>query len=467
MQKSKLLRSLGILNEEEMHCLLPFLQSPYFNNNTNVIRLYKLLYRYYPDFSSAKLDKEKVFQKLYPGKAYAHQQLLNLMSEFNKLLERFLIIRQLDHQLLLKQKLLLEAYAGRPASYSTFLKKYQSLDKAIDELPYRDEVYYLEKMDLNLLYYGHPYTLLQKDDRGTLSNAISYFEAYKNLKELKLKCARNARQNTIKDQTNKQIESLNEEGNVLLNLYTRLEQFQRNEKIEKFNALIVDFKSNIQLLRNKDKQNILKILINYCTRKTNSGHVEVFHKALELYQLGLKHDCILIDEKISNTAFYNIITVGLICEEFDWVEKFIQEYQEYLDLKNKDAVLAMALGTFYFEKKEYDKAIDKMAFSFREPHDVFRSKILLVRCWFELWLLDNSYFELLLSQIESFEKFTRRDQALTAKTKQAFLNFIAFTKKLLIIPKEQQKLKDLHDEIDTHANLVLKKWLLAKVIDIK
>ncbi len=465
MQKSKLLRSLCILNAEEMKGFYSFLQSPYFNTNSNIVKLHRVLHPYHPDFQSPKLDREKVFQKIFPGKAYAHQQMLNLMSEVNGLLEQFLVLRQMEEKEFLQQKLLLEAYAKRPNSYTTFLKKYKRLEDVLEGLPYRDAIYFQEKMELSLLYYDHPNTQLQKNDKGTLFNAMEYFEAYKKLTSIKLKCAQNARQKTIQNKQVLQIRNAGEE--VLLNLYMRLEKFQRSEKEENFNALLNEFESSIQLLRNKDKSNVLKILTNYCTRQTNSGHTRFFNTLLKLYKLGLETNCIVVHDKIGSTTFHNIVSVGAICKDFDWTEEFIENFQMYLEPRRKVETVSLALGGLLFEKKEYDRVIEEMQCSFKEPMDVIKSKALLIRSWFELWMKDQSYFDFLATQLETFEKFIRRDQSASENLKSGFLKFIGFTKKILSIERDKKMLIDLYQEIEEQSNLVFKKWLFEKIEGLK
>lgn len=463
MYKSKLLRSLHILNAEDMKQLLPFLQSPYFNTNSNIVNLYRILNRYYPEFSSPRLRKEEVFKKLFPGKPYSHQQLLNLMSEFNALFEKYLIVKQLERKEMEQQKLLLEAYSERPGCYNTFEKKFILLNKTIDNSPFRDEVYYQNKKELNLLYYGHPDTGLQKGDKGTLESAIANFEAYKNLASIKLKCAHNARTNTIQNGQNLKSDARTLLTEIpLLTLYEKLEMFQRTEGTENFTELLDQFKLTIHLIRTEDQRNVLKILLNYATRHMNSGHFDFFHIAFDLYKIGLEYGCLLIHGIMGVTTFHNIITAGSICQEFDWTEKFIAEYQEFLDTDKKVDAVAMGYGLWYFEKKEYSKVVDILQHSFHEPLNVFKSKSLLIRSWFELWCIDDNYFDLFLTQLDTFEKYTRRDKFLTSKLKDAFLKFISFTKKLLTAPNEKRLLIKIHQEIEEEPNLVFKKWLLEK-----
>ncbi|MEM9822801.1 MAG: hypothetical protein AAF985_17100 [Bacteroidota bacterium] len=463
MQKSKLINALRILQPDEIKQLLPFLQSPYFNRNSNVVKMYRVLLPHYPAFNARQLSRESVFKKIFPGKPYAHQQMLNLMSKFNALLEKYLIIRQLEQSQLQEEKLLLHAYAERSGCFDLFEKKVDRFHQSLDTLPFRDELYFLEKKELYLLYYGHPDTPLQKGDKGTLDLAIQNFADYKAMMDIKLKCAANARRNTIVDEQGKRKKvHPSDSEKHLLSLYEKLEKFQRDEAEIHYKDVLTQFKSTIHLLRKKDQRNIFFILINYCIRETNRGNADYFPIAFELNQLGLTHGCLLVHGKITETTFHNIVTASTSCRAFKWTKNFMDTYQHKLDIKVKADALALAYGFWYFEQKKYHQAIEVLQYSFREPIHAFKSKSLLIRSWFELWLSQETYFDLLLTQLESFEKYTRRDRALTSKLKTAFVKFILFTKKILNAARDKKLMKAIQSEIQREPNLVLKKWLLEK-----
>lgn len=464
MHKSKLVRTLCILTNEEMKRLQLFLQSPFFNTNSNIVKMHRLLKRYHPVFDSPQLAKEKVFDKLFPGKPYAHQQLLNLMSEFYALLEKYLINLQLEKKELIQNKLLLEAFSERPNCYDFFEKKYDLLNKELDNLPFRDDIYFSEKTALNLMYYAHPDTNMQTDDKGTFYQAFEYFEAQKKMTDIKLKCAMNARINTVNDRQKRDINGFQLlSGNPLFNLYNQLELFQRSEEAVDINELVNRFKSSIHLLRSDDKRNVMKILLNHSNRHANAGHINYSYTSLELYKLGLEHDCFLENKRMSKNIFTNIVSIGAICREFIWTEKFIKKYQSTLDNNIKEDAVKISLCVWHFEKQEFDEAIDAARHSFSEPIDVIKSKIIQIKSWFELWREDDRYFDILIAQLDAFEKFIRRNKMIRASMKDATLKSISYTRKLIGCLGDTTSMNKLKEEVTNEQNLVLKRWLFEKL----
>src|SRR5690606_6465583 len=140
----------------------------------------------------------------------------------------------------------------RPNCYDVFEKKFDLLNKHLDGLPFRDDIYFHEKKELNLMYYAHPDTSMQIGDKGTLHKAVEYFEAQKKMTDVKLKCALNARKNTITEiqgQNSAELQRL--VNNPLFNLYNQLEMLQRSEEALNIDELCRLFKSCIHLLRNE------------------------------------------------------------------------------------------------------------------------------------------------------------------------------------------------------------------------
>ena len=352
MHKSKVIRTLRYLKSTELKRLLQFLKSPYFNSNKSIVKMYLLLRSEYPEFDSPKLIKEKVFKKIFPSRNYDHKKLQNLMVNFQSLLEKYLVILQLEKEKMEQQKLLLRAYAERPNCYRDFVKQTKVIHKELDVLPYRDDVYFLENKQLYLQYYGHPGTDMQKAGKESLELAVQNFETFSTIAGIKLKCAINAWENTNRDSitpvySTKKI--YNE--NAVLNIYTKLDQIQKvKEDHGELKTLTDYFISNIHLLRQEDQANILKILLNYCIRLVNKGKLEYTHISFTLYKIGLEQNCLLLKDKLTLQTFNNIISVSLYCNAFDWAKKFIDDYKKRLDPKIRTDALSDEFGKLVLQK---------------------------------------------------------------------------------------------------------------------
>ncbi len=464
MHQSKLARQLRILSAPELKRLLQFLKSPFYNANPAIVKLYLLLREHHPKFESPALAKEKVFRKLFPGRAYDHQKLLNLMSDFTTLLEQYLVALQLEKEEMEQKKLLLRAYLERPDCYDVFEKKVWELDKALDATPYRDEHYFREKKDLNLLYFGHPGTDMVADGREALHNALKHFEALNALTSAKLQCSLNEWENAVG--VGKTIANAPNETHTaipLLMLYEKLTALQRVPDASiNLQELVDMFLAHVMTIRPEDRLNILKIMLSHCNRLINRGNTEFLTTSFELYKTGLEHGCFLVNGKLNELTFHNIVTAGTRCREFDWTHHFMENYQDALDASVRENALALAMGQWYIEQQEYTKAIEILNHTFSEPQDIYKSKGLTIRAWCELYWTDDSYFDLLLAQLDALEKYVRRNRNVAPRMSEGMLKFTGYTRKLALLKWDGKDTAGLKVEILNEPNVVLKNWLLSK-----
>jgi len=219
---------------------------------------------------------------------------------------------------------------------------------------------------------------------------------------------------------------------------------------------------NINQFRKEDKSNALKILLNYCNRLANKGKLEYASTSLTLYKTGLKYNCLLELGKLTESTFQNILTVGIYCEAYNWTKVFIEEYKDHLPEEVKEDALALGFGQMYFNQGNLKEASIKLQYSFKTARFLIKAKALLIRISFDLIPENDSYFDLLMNQLDAFEKYVRRDKTMPKRLCKGYLNFISFTKKLANKKNDKRGNKKLKADILEEQNLILRSWLLKK-----
>lgn len=451
---------MATLNEEEVKRLLPFLKSPFFNSNPSIIKLYRILRKYHPDFSSRLLSKELLFEKIFPGRKFDYNKMHNLFSDFTRLLEKYLINIELQKSKAAEKKLLVQSYMNRDGAYHLFEKEVSLLDRQLEDSPYRDETYFYEKEWLNLKIFSHHGTGKRMRTNDSFEKAIQFYSGYEKLKKIKLECAQHSVESITKSQSDiQQIEV----DSAVFNLYRKLSQTQKSpDDVNILTQMIEEFVSSIQKIRLNDRNNIIKLLQNYCARLINMGNEEVGKISLSLYQVGLENECLIVNGKLTETTFQNIIGTAIYCGQLEWAKSFIEKYNSNLDEKIKEDAMNIGLAHWHFAKGLYHETIQILQWNFKDSQNQFKAKSILVRTWFELFLLDRSYFEMLSMQLEAFEKFTRRNKKIQPRLAEAYLHFIMFTKKIANAIIEGKKKAALKVEIKKQPTLALKSWLLEK-----
>ena len=438
MHHSKLIQTLQILNARELKRLLQFLKSPFYNSNPNIINLYLHLRNYFPAFDSPKLTKEKVFKKLFPNRNYDHQKLLNLMSDFRALIEKYLQVLQLEKEGIEQKKMLLKVYAERPECYPLFKKNLEVLNAELDALPYQDANYYHEKHWLEQMYFNHPGTDKFRLTAAQYEKSMQHLDNRYILDKLLLSCEMKAREKPLSEEHNiwlleeikndtreKKIEDPVAEGyKIILDLLDKGNE-QQYFKLKKL------FLKNTEQFSRTQQQNILQSLINYTVQKGNTGEEKFLKENFELFKIGLQ-EALFINNGVMSDANYNaILIVAIRNRKFSWAKKFIVDYATFLAEKFRQDVKTFGMALWHYYQNKLDSTIEQLHdFTFLNDYYQIQGRVLLLRTYFEKFTDDISYYELLATQAQSFNKYVRRNDVISKARKEALINFIQMTSKI-------------------------------------
>ena len=89
MHKTKLISLLKSLTKVELSQFSDYVRSPFYNKNTLCVRLLDILLEAAPNYAPNLLDKQDLFDRLFPGKAY-NSSLRVTASFLLKLLQDYL-----------------------------------------------------------------------------------------------------------------------------------------------------------------------------------------------------------------------------------------------------------------------------------------------------------------------------------------------------------------------------------------
>jgi hypothetical protein len=472
MHNSKLIRLLKTLEPGECKDFPKFLQSPFFNSNKQCLTLCNYLIKYYPDFDSPKLGKELVFQKIFPGKPYNYNTLSNLMSSLANLTEEYLLNLQFQKEGFEKKKMLTKALGERKGSYELFEKNTEALINEVENREVRDIDYYLQLRSLNHDLYYHPITNRQASGISGIKKAMDNLDLFyaqtKLLYSLELKArAYLFGENPpviLENELVVESEDILAAKSPVCSIYLKilkLYDFVYDKNI--FDEAKSLLSEHIKTIGKVERAVIILHLLNYCIRLINKGKSIFFSEAFELYKMGLQFEAFIEQNRLSEVLFSNIVSVGTRCGEFAWVKNFIHEYKHFLEEEERDSATLLSLAFLAFNEGKFSQAIDLLLnHNFEKPLNSIKSKTILLRTYFELFVRDDSYYELLLAQTLSFEKHIRRNKNISAEKADGFLNFIKLTRRVANGLLENHIPEDLIDAIESHVSLPYKEWLLQK-----
>ena len=470
MKPSKLTKIVQSLSKEEFVDWKRFLSSPFFNNDQNLLVGYNVLAKYFPDLDSKRLTKEKVYEKVFPGITWNDAKWRNLSSKMVKSLEMFLSVLEMRNDENEQRKFFIKSL-GKRNLYSIFKKEVKSLDYSLSKIYPQDLTVLLERALLNQSFYYHKSTN-KIEQFNYLHDAKIQLENYYSSQHMiwlceKLLMETIQKQSTKNEFSKKKKFNDNENQPIFLSLYKSIHQLLKTGRDEDYQKAKYLFLDNIDHLSMNDKQFGLLHLINFSVRKNNKGYHSYRIEMFDLYKSGLEHKILTENRQLTDTTFRNIVANSAALNRFGWAEKFIEEYEKYLPLNDKEKATVMAKANLYFHQKEFSKVIDLLiSFTPNDITNLLIAKTMLLRSYFEYFLDNPSYYDLLLSYSSAFEKLVKRKKKLPQDRIIGCLNLsstIRRLSKIIIENKWNNKQKEiLLGEIKNQNMLIGKSWLIEK-----
>jgi hypothetical protein len=480
MQRSKLISLLKTLSLNEIRQFRDFVYSPYFNKEKVLMKLADYLADYHPEYDDEGIDKEKVFASLYPGKKYNDALMRNIISDFLKLANGFLLTLSLKRNEFRKDMLLLEELKIRKLT-AHFLKHKERITETLELRPYEDEHYYDKKYEMSILYSGflkeatdtyQRENQLYQDIADLLTTGflirILYHNTYLLTRESHISNFRFTF--NLSDEIDIFFENNGKrylEFPYINAYYLSFKLMQTQE--EKYFYLLKDFLiKNFEILDLHKVKDILTVLTNYCYTKVTQGRDEFVKQQFELYKQTVEkslHKGTV--DYISNIFFISLVATGFEAGEAEWVEKFIEENIQDVkkNLRADTQFFCSALGHFWHN--DLEKSLVELSKVTSEEF-VFKQNIksLMLKIYYELNETEPFY-----SHIDTYKHFILNNKNVHDKVRGQVNNFINYSKKLFNIRNKQDsdngfEIRKTKKEISEHHALINKIWLLKKAEEL-
>lgn len=465
MENTRLILLLKTLDKKEWRELRKFVQSPFVNQREDVIRLFDVL-GHFIKAEKAIPEKPIIFKKIYPKESFEDHKIRMIMSFLFRHVEQFLVYKEMFKDEIKVKTKLAEIYRKRnlPKHFERTLKE------AKDSL----KVHPFQNAD----FYENTYRIFLEEDQFTVQT-----RRMSDLKNQEISdnhnitfIARKLRQSlsSLTHQTvykaqyrfgllDEVLNFVESEGllevpviAVYYYCYKALTQPQNELHFSKLKYLIFE---KSELFPHEEAKDFYVLAINFCIKQYNAGNQKYLKDQFELYKDGLKKNYFLTDGFLSRFAYQNIVTLGLITEEFDWVNNFIHDYRENLKEPYQESVFSFNLALLKYEQKDFNESLQLLQKS--EYKDLLlnlAAKTLILKIYYEL-----DEFDALLSHLDAMRIFIRRKRDL-GYHRDNYLNTIRFTKKLIDINPFDKKAKvELKCEIENAKTVADKSWLLERV----
>ena len=465
MENTKLIALLQTFNSRELRELKNYIASPFFNNNSEVMLFYDYLKKYAPHFPPKKIERLRVYEKLFPSRTFDRKHFNYLTSDLFRLASDYIGYQKYKQQGQLSQCHVLSSFVDRSLNRE-YQYLYQKIVNEQEKSIRRDTAFYYQQhllADIANRYFDRQ--KVRKSDTK-LQQAASYFDHYYLAQKLKYSVEILDRQ--LQLATEYQIDLLEEVQNYLkikpydnvppIAIYYKILQLLTHS--ENYNHFF-DFKNLFQQYNDKfsesERRHIYMFALNYCIRKVREGVRIFWEEADILFKQGIEQKWLFEDGKLSPWTYKNAIRLAIRLEQYTWAEEFIVTYNKFLIDEFREDALYFNLAELHYAQKKYNKALEYLnQVSFSDIQYNLSTKRMLIKIYFEL-----KEEEPLISLLNAFRLFLKRNKLLSEDITSSHLNFIAAIN--LLLKPNTENLHTLQEKINTTKLLMERSWLQEQV----
>jgi len=473
MLNSKLVSLLQTFSKYELNRFRKYLESPFFNENQQLLAFYDLLI---PSLKSSEQttisfpSKQEIWSTLFPKKDFQDVKYRRLSSDLTKHAYSFLALKRFKNAPLVEKTFLLEALND-----SALTKQYERVSRSLLEQEVETGIRDTEYYYYHHLIFDNQYQFkakLRVDFLEDFQLADHHLDCYYFLSKLKNYCA---------ELGNKNFMSIEQGIKVLPKLLTYLEteSFLEIPSIKAYYLVAKMLQATDEdgyffelkaflfkeiVFSKKDLNELFTHLMNYCVVKINKGNADFYYQLFDLYKEALQKEAIIEKERLDFQHYKNIISIGLKVKEYHWVEQFIQDYTQFLSPDKRENALNHNLANVYFSQQKYAQVIEQLStVNYKSHIYALGGKTILLKTYFEL-----KEYQALDSLIDSFRIYIRRNKLISRAVQQQYLNMLRFVKKIVrVLPNDRNAINKIKEQVEKCKTLMAKKWILEKVEEFK
>ncbi len=467
MQKSRLLELFKSLNKTEVKKLRKWVRSPFFNQRQDVILLFDYLEKNRPLEKTARLHREFIFSKIFPNEKYDEKKIGYAQSFLLTEIKKFIAYEEFTKNEIQPQ-IHLTRNLRRRGLNRLFESEWKIVNTLLEQQPIRNSDYHFFNFQLQNEQYEYTNNLSRKQPKG-LQEASNELTNYFIAQKLKQSCDKLSHQKLI---------GADYQDNFITMVLHHLENHKTPDSsaveiyYQSYKTLSeTDDTSHYEILKKQLKKDSTKfpkselkylflVAINYCIKQLNAGKSNFSKEVFDLYKEGLNQEVFLTNGYLARFTYKNIVAAAIHLKEFSWVENFIHEYKEKLDIEWREDMYNYNLAVLYCNLPDYDKAMTLLQQA--EFDDIFlkiAARKMLLKIYFDL-----EEFNALESLLDSFHRYLTRHSKDLGYHQPVYLNFIRYVKRLLQTPKfDKAARQNLKLEIEMNKDLADKKWLIGKI----
>ncbi len=465
MLNNNLIQVIRSLNKVECRELALFIGSAHVNKRKDIILLFEYLMKFLSKKPSA-LNKEMAFQAIFPKQVYDEKKIRYTISFLHKVVERFLIYKELQNDDLQSRIYLLQAYRRKGIS-RPFYKAVNKTTAIVAKNPYRNDAFYEKAYQVEYEKYSFSVNTERNAPRN-LQALNDMMDLSYLTKKLRISCVSLAHQSVYKVDYDKGLlnsilnnmeQSTFFENPIVAIYYFYLKAFASDGDTFYYEKFRAKLNEHVQIIPKNELRDIYLLAINYCIKRLNRGNRQYIREAFELYRTALHQKVLLENGFLSSFTYNNIHSLGFALNELEWIEHFLENYKAHLYPKDRENTYRYNRAVFHFRKAEYTEAMSLLQqVEFKDVLYNSDARSMLLRIYYE-----RQEFDALDSLLESFKTYIHRNKNIGYHGEN-YLTLISFVKKMLKNNiKDKNFRRELIQEIKETKVLAEREWLLEQL----
>ena len=419
---------------KERKAFIQFVDSPFFNQNTNLKGLIRALESQVK--TASKIDKRLVYQECFGEEPFNGAKYDNLISDLLHLWYNYLTQLSLGRNPLVQKQLLVRHLLDQEwfDPCSAQLGKFAKL---LQESTWQDQLYWQAESQYQYLEDQQKIIQNKRGHSPHLQLRNDALDRYYHLEKMRIACDMASRSNAVNaTYSNLFMEAIIQwyqqnpsslQAFPAFQLYSAAYRlFSMPENPTAYQDLKLQLELHLELIPLDELRHLYTYLINYAVQRSNSGDNQFYHELFELYRFLLEKSILIKNDSLTQWTFTNIITVGIRTKNYAWTEQFIQENNHFLLVEVRQNVVTYNLANLHFEKKDYTSAL-------RMLHDVeftdsfyhLSAKFIQLKSYY---ILNET--EALLALLQTTRRFLQRNRQLSSYQKKSSVHFLTLLQKL-------------------------------------
>ncbi|MEL6631604.1 MAG: hypothetical protein AAFQ83_09055 [Bacteroidota bacterium] len=435
--KHSILRSLiQSLDPSEHKRFRSYLESPYFNRNMRLVKLWEAFLSGEGVPPEGEMDLPRLFSLMYgPEQAYESQKVYDHCSFLLRHVEDFLAMQVWEADLPRQRIDSLHAMIAKKHE-GGFHRMLRKLDQATGKRSRKDipqlSVDYEKAQAQDIFFLSR----MKRDPDQSLQQAVHALDAFYFASKLRHACAILNRQNIVQSTFSlpfmPEILGILDKAPDLIShpaialyhcIYFTLTEPAHEAHFQKLTALLEIHADDFD---KEERTELYGYAQNYCTKKINQGNALYLRAYFSLDQEMLKGGLLLHEGIMDHRKYKNMVTVAIRLAEFAWVENFLETYRSHLTVPYQEV-------GYLYNRAAYLHAIGDFSGAKRllwrvDAKDVYYqlgTRALLLKIYFE-----EHDPEGLEAQIRVFKSFLGRNKKMSPYQVRSNRALIRYTQRL-------------------------------------